>query len=278
MVLKMDNTEEQIPTHTVTSMSQFVELVAKEKEAEENKGNGADFIFRGQDNSDPLHPRLQREVGIENRANTEQMILREFKRTSIALTGHAPMTEWDLIAIAQHHGLPTRMLDWTYSALAALWFAVEHQKDQPAEVWLLKTMVSDFVTKEEEEGIEEKIESGKKKVMKKSTLSPFTLTSTKIYRPRFVNPRISAQQGLFTVHRLQESGLFRSIERIPGMKGRLVRFIFAPENFHLILHHLHVCGVNRFLLFPDLGGLCKHLTWRYIDFPKEHSLAIKKQS
>ena len=164
------------------------------------------------------------------------------------------MSESDLIAIAQHHGLPTRMLDWTYSALAALWFAVEHQKDQPAEVWLLKTMATDFVTKEEEEGIEEEIKDGKKKVNKKSPLSPFTLKSTKIYRPRFVNPRISAQQGLFTVHRLQESGLFRSIERIPGMKGRLVRFIFAPENFHLILQHLHVCGVNRFLLFPDLGG------------------------
>ncbi|HLJ29282.1 MAG TPA: FRG domain-containing protein [Candidatus Angelobacter sp.] len=250
-----DKNLEPILAYGVKSVSEFIDLIAREKENEETKQNPEDFIFRGQDTDKPLFPKLQRLLpDAVKRERREGLMLEEFKRTSVGFTGHSPITQWDLISIAQHHGLPTRLLDWTSSALAALWFAVEHQKEEIAIVCLLKTRVEDFVTKEEEQ-----------------ISNPFNLSRTKIYRPRFVNPRISAQQGIFTVHKMQESGEFRAVDKIHGMSGRLVKFFIHPVDFHVILQHLDVCGVNRFSLFPDLGGLSDYLAWRYIHFPQKHS-------
>jgi hypothetical protein len=253
MSVKFTNSQ-TIPTeHTVADVSHFVALIAQEKQKEESEGYAEDFIFRGQDIDKALHPKLQRLLPDKvKRADRERIMLEEFRRTSAAFTGHVKVNDWDLVSIAQHHGLPTRLLDWTYSALAALWFAVAPNRPQNAVVFLLKTRVKDFITQAEEE-----------------SLTPFNLPATRIYRPRHVTPRIAAQRGIFTVHRMQESGGFRAVEKIPELHGRLVKFIVPPGAFHLIAQQLDGCGVNGFALFPDLAGLCGYLAWRYVHFPEE---------
>ena len=137
--------------HTIESVSAFVHLIEKVKKAEQARKNNADFIYRGQRQDKSLRPRLWRLVKRGKRKEYERLMFDEFKRTSGALTDLQPQTEWDFLAITQHHGLPTRLLDWTFSALAALWFAVEKKpkiiegKEQNAVVWLLKTTAGDFI-------------------------------------------------------------------------------------------------------------------------------------
>ncbi len=237
-------------TIEVKRLSAFVEYVEQEKKAEERKGNKADFIFRGQQSDAPLLPRLARKVPQSRFANIERLMFKEFQRTSHALMDRDLVSDWDFLSVAQHHGLPTRLLDWTYSALAGLWFAVEKPPAdddgglRPGVVWLLKTRVDDFV---DEDG----------------HTSPFSNALTRIYRPRVITRRIAAQGGLFTVHMVPKDKGLLALEKNAHFAGRLVKFVIPGPAFDNIRKHLHGCGVNRFSLFPDLDGLSDHLAWRY---------------
>lgn len=236
------NREEEI-----TSIQEFVALIDREKEEAEKSGNDADLLFRGQPGDWALLPKLARlnlrgEVG-----NIERLIIEEFERTSLPLSEFRPEDDWDLLALAQHHGLPTRLLDWTYSALVALWFAV---KDVPGKnnaysvVWVLIPEVADFRADTEKYG-------------------PLSNKITKIFRPKIISRRISAQLGAFTVHKINDGGRVIKFETNRNFSKKLLKVTIPKERFPSIRHRLNMLGVNSASIFPDIDGLCAHLEWRY---------------
>src|SRR5437879_1555658 len=131
--------------YLIKAASQLVAKIEKIKREQELSHNGTDLLFRGQPCDRPLLPKLGRCKVRGNLQRIEQLLLEEFERTSLPLREFEPEDKWDLLALAQHYGLPTRLLDWTYSALAALWFAVRNppqSKHAPGEfengvVWVL---------------------------------------------------------------------------------------------------------------------------------------------
>jgi hypothetical protein len=238
-------------TPVVESVSSFLALIEATKSTEVARGNTSDFLFRGQGADKPLLPKIARISPKGELPKVERLVLGEFERLSPPFREFEPNDKWDLLALAQHHGLPTRLLDWSYSPLAALWFCVgkRPRKDdrdnyQDGVVWILKTRREDFLNSPTSE-------------------SPFAQGKTRIFRPRSIARRILAQDGVFTCHKLTAEGRFVALNKNRTYKHRLVKVIIPAAQFATLREQLVASGVSNASLFPDLDGLARHLQFRY---------------
>src|SRR5262245_47925455 len=108
----------------------------------------------------------------------EKKLLDLFQRTARPFLHQEPKSDFEWLAIAQHNGAPTRLLDWTQSPLIAAFLAMEKAgtEGQPA------VYVLDPPARTDEAD------------------SPFKLSDVRMYLPPHISPRIQAQRGMFTVH------------------------------------------------------------------------------
>ena len=116
-----------IETIEINAIEEIVKLLMNSEYNKEIKRTRSNYLYRGLLNKDfRLVTSLDRNCGEKGKV-LEVSLLRNFKKYALADNALIDDSVWTQLTIGQHHGLPTRMLDWTYSPLMALNFAVSEQ-------------------------------------------------------------------------------------------------------------------------------------------------------
>jgi hypothetical protein len=233
----------------------FVKLTDITKEI--TKDDNLLLLYRGQKNSSwDLLPKIARKeynfIGPDF-LTKEKDLVEEFQRLSRPYTNSDLLTNaWDLLSLAQHHGLPTRLLDWTTNPLVALYFAFKEKdtKVKTRTVWLLKIDKSELAD------------------CNKNT--PFNNPKTVAFKPNHVTQRLISQNGWFTTHKfintskrfITPSNTFIKLNKNKAYKDRIFKFQIINNAREEILTRLDTFGINELTLFPGIDGLSKYLEWK----------------
>jgi FRG domain len=226
----------------------------------------SNFAFRGRPRADDDLATSLARLGGDTSA-IERPLLRHFRK--YAARDAVPVdSTWNWLALAQHHGLPTRLLDWTYSPYVALHFATaKREPEHGAAVWLV-----DYVRAHElaPRRLREQLTSEGGNVFTTEMLSAVADDFSELdelgddfvlfVEPPSFDERIVNQYALFSLM----GGGHRSLDAWLDAHPELARKLVIPANLKAeVRDKLDQANVTERVLFPGLDGLSRWLTRYY---------------
>lgn len=249
-----------------------INLLTKTKDPNTNKFHR--WIFKGLECSCwDLKTTLEREcerfnIKGDDVPRREYNMIREFQRRlhhyEVSVPDRDNIDEW--MALMQHFGAPTRLLDFTYSPYVAAFFAFEKAQKWDIAIWAVDT---DWIDNKFEENNKDNFlydfaeqyanyrsPAAFRRLFLKDIDNEYVLT----INPFRLNDRLAYQQGLFLCPASVKvgfmknlGGLFRGLSTDKPVR----KYVLKIEERDGVLHQLHKMNINRITLFPGLAGFAE---------------------
>lgn len=271
----------------VDSVSEFLDRARHVSKGWNDWSDAEEWVcwFRGEPDASSktaLRPRVYRQANtrITKALDREQELRIEFKRCAAQLvSGFRPTDKWEWYFTMQHYGVPTRLLDWTDSALVALFFALE-PRDTPSDrygqsdavVYALDPRWLNHLTfrrlRTVWEGValpnwpaankylsDDEIENREKLRVKQ----PLAIDPTHLFG------RVAAQRSRFVIFGRERDQLWDLSKK--RNQPRIACFKVRQKRIRQMKEDLRLAGLTRSSIFPDLDGLGRELAdW----FDRQH--------
>ena len=285
-----------VEEHTVGSLGELLDRVTPSAPDPESGRHRYAGVYRGSGCAAwPLLTSLDRLGGTEpphTKRHLELHVLRSFIRYSRPHLRDSGANDWELLVLAQHHGVPTRLLDWSWSPLVAAHFAtLAARPGEGCAVWRLDwhrmhrhyglnpiaLLVADLERlggtlhgERYEGGDAERKDGAAERHLRGDALSadappaftPASLVSREgdlapfacLIEPPALDARIVAQAATFTVCTDAARPFDEFLER-EGLDGVLTRYIIPPDAVDRVRDQLDLAGMDERRLFPDFDGV-----------------------
>lgn len=259
------STKSTVKNFPINSLDEYIKKVS-----EYDRG----MLFRGVSNIEyepiPSIGRIKDKDQIGNALRSEYSMLTNFREKSVSYK--ESQTTIKLAVLAQHHGLPTRLLDWTTNSLVALFFAVRSNYDKDSMVYIFFPRLFTFEQNIDygeyiygcNEDMSQKFRSSCGKDILDKNESVFIDYQQYIlkqrgsdvycFQPSCVSDRMHAQSSVFTFHTYPFS---------PLKEGIQATIKISKDIKKRLLYDLEKNGIHEFSMLPGLDGLCQWLRQVY---------------
>ena len=268
--------ENTVQTKTIMSLGELIKHATPKTPDVESGRLRDNAVYRGLLDADwHLLTSLDRLGSPPNpphaKSHLEEHLLRNFLRYSRPYLQLSSINEWEGLVIAQHHGLPTRLLDWTYSPLVAAHFATlggDPTKDRA--VWKLDWQkvhkhfyvppialtVEDLEARLRAKGL-----NGIWNLFsppQNTTLPPFMY----MLEPPALDTRIIVQSSTFTLCSDKSQPLDK-ILLANNLSYTITKFVIPAPSVEYFRDQLDLCSIDERRLFPDLEGVTTEMKRYY---------------
>jgi hypothetical protein len=199
-------------------------------------------------------------------AHQEERIIRIFKRKAHHFLKNIPddddIVQW--LSIMQHHGAPTRLVDFTWSPFVAAYFAL-HRATETSAVWAVYPGI--FYSKDEIRLLDgnrvtpqdcwpESFATFRRLFLEKNI--PFAVQG----EPHAMNDRLIAQAGTFVIPSVLDKNLEEIFLNYPDSNRLITKFVLNTKRIRdAAMSYMHVTNISDATLFPGIDGMARSLAY-----------------